>query len=88
MKVTLIEIKKKKNKRIVVKEYLNEIKPYLSDITADLQNSGTWKIQLTITINFVSSENVDEEHVMHSKKDNTEFITYENVNDVVDEMFE
>ena len=88
MKVTLIEIKKKKNKRIVVKEYLNEIKPYLSDITADLQNSGTWKIQLTITINLVSSENVDEEHVMHSKKDNTEFITYENVNDVVDEMFE
>ena len=60
----------------------------MSDITADLQNSGTWKIQLTIIINFVSSENVDEEHVMHSKKDNTEFITYENVNDVVGEMFE
>ena len=88
MKIALIEVKNKMNKRTVVKECLNEIKPYLRDITIDLQNSGTWKIQLAITIYFVSSKNVDEEHVMYSKKENTEFVTYKNVNDVVDELFE
>ena len=88
MKVTLIEVKNKMNKRMVVNECLNEIKPYLRDITIDLQNSRTQKIQLTITIYFVSSKNVGEEHVMYSKKENTEFVTYENVNDVVDELFE
>ena len=88
MKVTFTEVKNKMNKRMVVNECLNEIKPYLRDITIDLQNSGTWKIQLAITIYFVSSKNVDEEHVMYSKKENTEFVTYKNVNDVVDELFE
>ena len=30
------------------------------------------KIQLTIAINFISSKDNDEEHVMHSKSDNKE----------------
>ena len=34
-----------------------------------------WKIPLKITINFISSEdNNDEEHVMHSKSDNIEIM--------------
>ena len=31
----------------------------------DLQNSDTWKIELTIAINFISSKDAEEEHVMH-----------------------
>ena len=33
-----------------VKEYLNKIKPYLRDITINLQKSGTWKVHLTTFI--------------------------------------
>ena len=29
-----------------------------------------WKIQLTIANNFISSKDVDEKRVMHSKSDN------------------
>ena len=67
MKVFVIE-----NKNLLVKEYLNKIKPYLRDIIIDLQKSGT-KIVLTIVINFMSSKDIDEEHVMNSKCDNREF---------------
>ena len=42
-----------KNKNLSVEEYLNKIKPYLKDIIIDLQNSSTWKIQLTTAINFI-----------------------------------
>ena len=56
-----------KNKNLPVKEYLDKIKPYLKDIIINLQKSDTWKIQLTIPFNFISSKDVDEERVMHSK---------------------
>ena len=36
----------------------------------NLQKYDTWKIQLTIVINFISSKYVDEERVMHSKSNN------------------
>ena len=53
-----------RNKNPSVKEYLDKIKPYLKHIITDLQKSGTWKVQLlTIAINFISSKDVDEEHV-------------------------
>ena len=42
----------------------------------NLQKSDTWKIQLTIAINFVSSKDVDKERVMHSESDNIEFMSY------------
>ena len=38
-----------------MKEYLNMIKPYLRDIITDHKTLGEWKIQLSITINFISS---------------------------------
>ena len=60
-----------KNKILSVEEYLNKIWPYLKDIKNDLKKSGSWKIQLTIAINFISSiDDNDEERVMHSKSDN------------------
>ena len=67
-------------------ECLDKIKLYLRDIIIDLQNSDTRKIQLTIAINFISSNDVDEENIMHSKSDNKEFMTYDNANDVADEL--
>ena len=53
----------------------NKIRPYLKGIINNLKKSGRWRIQLTVTINFVSSEDDnDEEHVMHSKSDKTEIM--------------
>ena len=53
----------------------------------DLQNSDTWKIQLTIAINFTSSKDVDEEHVMYSKSDNIEFTSCDDANEIIDRLF-
>ena len=55
------------NSRILsVEEYLNKIRPYLKGIINNLKKSDTWKIQLKITINFISSDDDnDEERVIN-----------------------
>ena len=60
----------------------------MRDIVINLQKYDTWKIQLTIAINFISSKDIDEDCVMRSKRDNTEFVSYDNANQVVSELFE
>ena len=39
-----------KNRHLSLDEYLNKIKPCVKNIITNLQNSDTWKIQLTIAI--------------------------------------
>ena len=84
MKAVVIKIKTS------VKEYLDKIKLSLRDIIINLQNSDTWKIQLTIAIIFkfinYLFKHIDEEHVMHLKSNNIEFMSYDNANKVVDEL--
>ena len=60
----------------------------MRNIIIDLQNSDIWKIQLTIAINPISSKDAEEEHVMHSSSDNIKFKSYNEANEVVDELFE
>ena len=60
----------------------------MREIIINLQRSNTWKIQLTIASNFISSKDADEERVIHSKSDNIEFMSYDNVNEVVHKLFE
>ena len=61
-----IEYKSQGDRKTLQEEYLNKIKPYLKDIINDLKKSDTWKIQLTITINFISSkDDNDEERETH-----------------------
>ena len=51
----------------------------------NLKKSDTWKIQLTITINFISSkDDNDEERVTHPKTNNIEIM----ISDVTDEIIE
>ena len=54
---------------------------------ADLQESVTWKIQLTIEISFNSSKDVDDDCVMHPKSNNMKFTVYNNANEVVNKLF-
>ena len=72
-----------RNKNVSVKEYLNVIKPYLKDMIIDLQISDMWKIQLTIAINFISSKDVDEQCVIHSKSENIEVMPYDDAYEVL-----
>ena len=48
----------------------------MRDLIIDLQESDTWKTQLTIAINFISSNNVEEERVMHSISKNVKLTSY------------
>ena len=60
MKVMEVEIKHHHFKN------LDKIRPDLKDIMNDLKKSDAWKVKLTITINLISSKDIDEEHVMKS----------------------
>ena len=41
-----------KDKKLSIRDYLDEIKPHLSDMINDHKTQGEWKISLTIAINF------------------------------------
>ena len=77
-----------KNNNLSLHEYLNKIKPYLKGIIVDLKSSDTWKILLTIAINFISLEDTEEEREMYSNSDNMKFTSYNDANEVVNELFE
>ena len=60
----------------------------LKSITNKLQKSGTWKIQLTIEINFILFKDNKEEQVLYSKRDNIEVMPYDDANEVIKEIFD
>ena len=76
-----------RNKILLMKGYLDEIKPYLKDLINNLQKSETWKTQLTISCNFISSKDIDEEYVIHLKSDNIEILTHDKIEEVIKELF-
>ena len=55
-----------RNKILSIGEYLNNIRAYLKDFINHLKKSDTWKIQLTIAINFMSTKDNNEERVINS----------------------
>ena len=54
----------------------------------DLQISDTMKIQLTIVINFISSKDIEEERVIYLRSKNIKFMSCNDANEVVGELFE
>ena len=85
--------KKKKKIFINLKEQVvpgtkRNIIAYLRNIITNLQNSDTWKIQLTIAINFSLSKDTSEECVMQLMSDKIKFTSYNDVNKVANEIFE
>ena len=60
----------------------------MKDIIIVLQSSDTWKIHLTIAINFISSKDTEEEREMYSSSDNIKCTSYNDANEVVNELFE
>ena len=60
----------------------------MRNIIIDLQDCDTWKIQLTIAINFISSKDFEKEHIMNSKIKNIKFTSYNDVNELADKLFD
>ena len=83
-----IEYESNGDRNLSIDDYLNRIETYLKNIIMGFQNSDTWNTQLTIAINFISSKDVEEESVLHSRSENIKFKSYNNANEVVDELFE
>ena len=52
------------NEILSVEEYLNKIRSYLKDIIKNLKKSNTWKVQLLIANNFISSIDNNKKHVI------------------------
>ena len=75
-----------KNKTLSVEEYLNKISMYLKDIN-NIKKFDTWKLQLTLANNFISSLDNDEERVMHSKSDNIKIMINDEADEVIKELF-
>ena len=71
-----------------VKEYLNKIRPYLKDIIKNLKKSDTSKFELAMTNNFISSVDIDKEHVMHSKSDNVEIMINDEADEIIKTLFD
>ena len=61
--------------------------PYLKDIINNLKKSGTWKNQLTIANNFISSLDNDEDHVMPSKIDSIEIMINDEADELIKKLF-
>ena len=77
-----------KNRILSVEKYFDKIRRYLRDNINDLKQSDTSKIQLTITIDFISSKDDDEEHVMHSKNENIEIRISDDADEVIKKGFD
>ena len=72
-----------RSKTLSVEDYLNRIVPYLKGIINSLKKSHSWKIQLAIANNFISSIDNDEEHALHSKSNNMEIMINDEANEVI-----
>ena len=83
MNTEVIEIK-----HFSVEEYLSEISPYLKDIVNNLKRSDTWKTQLKIANNFMSSIDNDEGHVIYSKSDSIEVMENHKSDKIIEELFD
>ena len=81
------------------KEYLNKIRPYLRDRINDLKTQGEWKIELTVTINFMSSKDSKDsndykddkdsnETNLHIKRNNIEIMIDNETDEITEELFE
>ena len=77
-----------RNKTLSVEEYLNKFRTYLKGVINNLKKSDTWKIQLIIATNFISSIDNNEERVMHSKSNNIEIMISDEADGVIKEIFD
>ena len=69
-------------------EYLDKSRPCGKVIIKNLKKSDAWKIKLMMAINFMSSIDIDEERLTHSKSDTTEIKINNKVDEAIEEPFQ
>ena len=77
-----------KDQTLSVKDYLDEIKPYLGNIINDHKTKGEWKIHLVMAINFFSSKDSEEIRTMHSRSDNIEILIVNEADEIIEDLFD
>ena len=85
-----MKVKAIKTKTLSIKLDLNMIRLYLRDIINDHKTQREWRIQLKMTINFISSKDSDETHTMHTmhiKSHNIEIKVGSEIDDIIKEYF-
>ena len=85
-----IEYKNNGNKdtTLSIKDYMDEIKPYLNDVINDHKTQGEWKIKLTMKINFFSSRDSKETRTVYSHSDNIEVIIGTETDKIIEDLFD
>ena len=81
------ESKGNKDKILTPSEYLDMIRPCLSDMINDHKTQGEWRIHLTMAINFISSKDSDETRTMHAKNNNVEIMKGSETGEIIKEIF-
>ena len=72
----------------MIKDYLDEIIPYLSDIINNHKTQVEWKIHLTLAINFSSSKDSGETRTMYSKSDKIEVMMGTETDKIIEDLFQ
>ena len=82
----------------MIRPYLSDIindhktqevwKAHSGNKVIDYKTQGEWKIQLSMTINSVSSKDSDEIHTMHTKSDNIYIMMGDETDEIIKELFE
>ena len=76
-----------KTKKLSIEQYLDVIKPYLSDLINDHKaietSSNEWKIQINMHINFVSSNDTGEIRTIFVWSDNEEIRLGNETDDII-----
>ena len=81
----------------MIKPYLNDlinnhktpglVRCHSGDKSWQEETSNEWKIQLTMSINFISSKDSGETQTMHTKSNNVEIMIGSETNEIIMELF-
>ena len=71
-----------------VSEYLSKIRPYLYDLIKEYSINGSWEIQLSAKLSFISLTDSTVRQTLHSKRDNVEILHALDTNGVINELFD
>ena len=81
------ESKRDKDKNLSPEEYLDMIRPYLSDTINDHKTRGKWKILLAMQISFISSKDSEETLTLHTKNHNIEIMIGNETDEIIEKLF-
>ena len=77
-----------KEKRLSVRQYLNKITPHLYDLINDHRIARRiWKIQISMRVNVISSEDTGETRTIYVWSDNVSIMRGRDTDDIIRELF-